>query len=190
MLYNNPAGYAGLPPTITNFIMLNSGNREPRNSGQYGLAGRYYIPAIATELGAYYVNYHQRGPVISVLFNASQPNSVFSLGANRLQYAWDWTAEDIKVFGLSFSTVVGGVSLFGEASFTEDYPLQINGVDLLRGGANGAGPLAFLQPTPRNVGNFFTGYDRKDKTQVQLSASRGLYSFDSGSRWSSESHCA
>jgi len=86
-----------------------------------------------------------------------------------LNYKWDWSGEDIKVYGLSFSTGIGGWSVFGELSKTKDLPVQINGVDLLRGATSGAGPLAFLATAPRNVGTLQTGYDLKDKTQVQVS---------------------
>jgi hypothetical protein len=169
LLANNPNGFTGLPPSVTNFRLANGGDRTPKNTGQYGIAARYFASDIGSEFGAYYVNYHQRSPIISVLFNSSAPNSIFSLGNNRLQYSWDWTAEDIKLFGLSFSTVVGGWSVFGEVSHTRDFPVQLNGLDLLRGAANAAGPLAFLQATPRNVDNYFHGYDLKNKTQLQVS---------------------
>lgn len=169
VLANSPGGFTGLPPSITNFRMANGGDQTPSNNGQYGVAARYFASSIGTELGAYYVNYHQRNPVISVLFNGSPPNSVFSLGNNRLQYSWDWSAENIKVLGLSFSTSLAGLSIFGELSRTKDYPVQLNGLDLLGGAANARGPLAFLAATPRNAGILFHGYDLKNKTQLQLS---------------------
>jgi hypothetical protein len=168
-LYNSPGGYTGLPPFVTNLVMANGGERTPKDRGQFGLAARYFAKDIGAEFGAYYVTYHQRSPVISVLFDASAPGSVFALGNNRLQYIWDWSAQDIKVFGLSASTTLGGWSVFGEVSRTKDFPVQLNGLDLLRGAANGAGPLAFLQATPRDQGIAFTGYDRKNKTQAQAS---------------------
>jgi hypothetical protein len=131
---------------------------------------RYFAPTIATEFGAYYANYHQRSPTLSVKFDGSPAPSAFSAGNNRMQYAWDWSAENISVVGLSFSTGIAGWSVFGEISHTKDVPVQLNGVDLLRGTASGVGPLAFLQATQRNVGNFYKGYDLKDKDQIQVSA--------------------
>lgn len=151
--------------------MGNGGKIEPSRSGQYGFAMRYFAPEISTEFGAYFVNYHQRSPVISVLFNGTTNPAVstFNFGNNRLQYMWDWSAEDIKVYGLSFSTGIAGWSVFGEMSHTSDIPVQLNGLDLLRGAANGVGPLGFLAATPRNQGIIYTGYDRKDKNQFQVS---------------------
>ncbi|HEU0203181.1 MAG TPA: DUF1302 domain-containing protein [Burkholderiaceae bacterium] len=168
-LFNSPGGYTGLPPSVTNFVLTNGGERTAEDSGQFGVAARYFARGLGAEFGLYFVNYHQRSPIISVLFNSSAAGSAFSLGNNRLQYVWDWSAEDIKVFGLSASTTLAGWSVFGEVSHTKDFPVQLNGLDLLRGAANGAGPLAFLQATPRDQGIFFSGYERKDKTQVQAS---------------------
>jgi hypothetical protein len=168
-LYNNPAGFTGLPPSITNLVMSNGGELRAKDGGQFGLAMRYYAAEIATEFGAYFVNYHQRSPVLSVLFNSSAPGSIFTLGNNRMQYLWDWSATDIKVAGLSASTVLGGWSVFGEASLSQDVPVQINGVDLLRGTSSAAGPMASLQLTPRDQGLLRHGYDLKDKGQIQVS---------------------
>lgn len=172
---NVPAGpLANLTDAFTfangSGIMTNSGDLNPKDSGQWGLALRYFAPVIATEFGAYFANYHQRSPTLSVRFDGSPAPSAFSAGNNRLQYAWDWSAENINVLGLSFSTGIAGWSVFGELSHTKDLPVQLNGVDLLRGAASGVGPLGFLQATPRNVGILYRGYDLKDKDQIQVSA--------------------
>lgn len=170
-----PAGPFALRTDATNFsstpnlIMGNGGNREPKSSGQYGLATHYFAQSLDTEFGAYYVNYNQRSPVLSVLFNGSPAGSVFAAGNNRLEYVWDWSAKNIKVFGLSASTNLGGWSVSGEASYTKDIPVQINGVDLLRGASSGFGPLASTQAIVRNQGTLLNGYELKDKTQVQAS---------------------
>lgn len=153
-------------------IMANAGNREPSDSGQWGIAARYFSPALSTEFGAYFVNYHQRSPVISILFDSSPSSSLFSGSPNptyAMQYAWDWSAEDIQSYGLSLSTSIAGWSVFGEASYTHDIPVQINGLDLLRGASTGLGPLGYLAGTARNENKLFTGYALKDKTQLQLS---------------------
>lgn len=171
---NVPAGpLANAPDRLTNAngsaILANAGNLDGKDGGQFGLALRYFAPALATEFGLYAIRYNQRSPVISILFNGSPPPSAFSAGTNRMQYAWDWSGDDIKVLGLSFSTSVAGWSLFGEMSNTRDVPVQLNGLDLLRGAAAGVGPLGFLAATPRNAGVLFNGYERKDKNQFQIS---------------------
>ncbi|HUD42507.1 MAG TPA: DUF1302 domain-containing protein [Dokdonella sp.] len=167
--YNGLQTGLGPFPAGIDAVMANGGDREPSDGGQWGLASRWFAQGISTEFGLYYVNYHQRSPVISILLDGSPPGSVFAIGNNRMQYSWDWSAEDIKVLGASFSTTLGGWSVFGEVSRTRDLPLQLNGLDLLRGASSGAGPLGFLVDVPRDEGILYTGYDRKDKTQLQLS---------------------
>jgi hypothetical protein len=164
-LRTDGTNYASTP----NLIMGNGGNRDPKTAGQYGLAAHYYAQGLDTEFGAYYVNYNQRSPILSVLFNGSPTGSVFAAGNNRLEYVWDWSAKNIKVFGLSASTNLAGWSVSGEASYTKDIPVQINGVDLLRGASSGLGPLAWTQAIARNQGTLLTGYELKNKTQVQAS---------------------
>ncbi|ENO87798.1 DUF1302 domain-containing protein [Thauera linaloolentis] len=173
--------YEGIPVSAgplgagTTGVLGNAGNIDPSDSGQWGIAARYFSPGLSTEFGVYYVNYHQRSPVISVLLDPSPLPSAFA-GGNRtpplptfgMQYAWDWSGEDIKAFGLSFSTTLSGWSVFGEVSHTRDIPVQLNGLDLLRGASNGAGPLGFLAGVPRGEGTLFTGHELKDKTQLQL----------------------
>lgn len=171
---NVPAGPLGNAPDQLTYangsaILANAGNLTPRNGGQWGLALRYFATELSTEFGAYAANYHQRSPTISLKLDASPAPSTFASGTNRMQYAWDWSGEDIKVLGLSFSTSVGGWSLFGEASNTRDLPVQLNGLDLLRGAAAGVGPLGALAAMPRNAGILVRGYELKNKNQVQLS---------------------
>lgn len=171
---NVPAGPLALQTDRALFTsgiarMANAGELHPSDSGQWGLAGRYFSDELATEFGAYFVNYHQRSPVISIRFNASPPPSAFSAATNRLQYQWDWSSENIKVAGLSFSTGIAGWSVFGEFSHTKDFPVQLNGLDLIRGASAGVGPLGFLAATPRNVNALMHGYDLKNKNQFQVS---------------------
>jgi len=64
----------------TNAILFNAGNINPKSSGQWGIAARYFAQEISTEFGAYFANYHQRSPVISALGNASPFPSAFNGG--------------------------------------------------------------------------------------------------------------
>jgi hypothetical protein len=172
---NYLGGSLGAPIGNKNAIMSNGGTINGKDSGQWGLAGRYFSQELSTEFGAYYVNYNQRSPILSVLLNASTvPNSAYTLiPPYQINYAWDYSAKDIQVFGLSMSTNLGGWSVFGEASYTKDLPAQINGPDLLAGVTNGFGPLGYLKgsaPTfGRNQGTLVHGYGLLDKNQVQLS---------------------
>ncbi|MEQ8964305.1 MAG: DUF1302 domain-containing protein [Azospirillaceae bacterium] len=107
---------------------------EARNQGQFGLAARYYAEDLnATEFGAYFLNYHSRVPVISA--DPSDNPADLTPGATPSYFAnstyFTEYPEDIQLFGLSFNTQVGSVSLAGEASWRKDQPLQVDDVELL-----------------------------------------------------------
>lgn len=166
-LFNGVAALGG-----ANFQMTKGHEETPKDSGQFGLALRYRPESIDTDLGLYFANYHSRFPTVSVLTSPTTvPGSVWSanppLGLKAVQAVEDFSAENIKVVGLSASTVVAGASVFGEISRTWDIPVQINSTDLVNGVSNGIGPQAGLAALPDNV--LSHGYDRKAKTQAQLS---------------------
>lgn len=171
MQYNGvPVAPPPVPPF--NFRMGRAADDKPKDGGQFGLATRYLVPALDTELGAYFVNYHQRNPVFSLLKSPSPGASVWSgalgpFGPAPTQFLWDYSAQNVKAFGLSASTVVGGWTLNGEASYTKGVPVQINTNDLVAGTALGVGPQAGLAALP--AGSIARGYDLKNKTQLQVS---------------------
>ena len=75
------------------------------DGGQFGIALRYLAEDLNnTEFGFYYLNYHDKLPH----FDFSQP------GKYALQYA-----EDIKLYGISFGTVLGDTNVSGEYSYRE-----------------------------------------------------------------------
>ena len=163
-----------------NFRMDEANERRSRDDGQIGLAARYYAGSIGTEFGAYIVNYHQRIPNLSLISNpTSDPDSAFSgqglggtLGVTPLSYFFDFGKEDIQVLGFSAATELFGYSVFGEISYTKDYPAAYNTVDLIKGAGTGDGPLKRYQqeynanPGP---GQIFSGSKPLDKIQVQAS---------------------
>ncbi|HEX4879363.1 MAG TPA: DUF1302 family protein, partial [Limnobacter sp.] len=61
-------GFTGLPADLgnLNFRMAQLSDRRPKDTGQLGIAARYYAGEIGTEFGAYLVNYHQRIPNLSL----------------------------------------------------------------------------------------------------------------------------
>lgn len=169
--YNGVPPAPGLPPF--NFRLGRSADNKPKDSGQFGLAARYQVTAIDTELGAYFANYHARNPSYSLVKLPSPGASIWSGalapfgGAGPTQFHWDYSAQNIKVLGMSASTVVGGWSLSGETSYTRDVPVQINSTDLTAGAALGVGPQASLAALP--AGSMMRGYDLKNKAQLQVS---------------------
>jgi hypothetical protein len=174
-----------------------------RDSGQFGLSSHYFATDISTDFGVYFTNYHTRTPMLTVVKTPSPGNSIYSgqfgaaltavskalaaagqaapaktfglLGAiPAAEYAWNYGAQNIQAVGLSASTELGGVSLFGEASHTRDIPVQINAPDMIVGTVLGLGPQAAMAQSMRNPalpnGTVVGGYDLKNKSQIQVSA--------------------
>jgi len=162
--------YDGIPALFgLNGRMDRLPDRESKEGGQFGVALRYFAEPIGTEFGAYYVNYHQRFPTLGLSKTPSAPTSIWQAGVltpTGLQYFWDYSNEDIKVLGLSASTVLGGWSVFGEVSHTKGLPVAVNGADTFLGALAGFGPAAEYGAVP--AGGTIQAFDRKNKTQVQV----------------------
>jgi len=65
---NDLNGAAGIFPlnATAQLIAPRGADREPGDSGQYGIALRYFLPELNnTELGFYHANYHSRTPFVS-----------------------------------------------------------------------------------------------------------------------------
>ena len=177
-----------------NFRIGTAQKIEPKNSGQFGLSSHYFADPISTDFGLYFARYNSHMPIVSTV---KQPTPLPSVWSGKLEQlaklappavaaalgslgrlsqgniVWDYSGEDVKTLGLSAATEVGGFSLFGEVSRTQDIPVQINAIDMLVGTVLGIGPQAKLASIPRDpsvpVGTVIHGYDRKDKTQLQMS---------------------
>ncbi|MDX1669171.1 MAG: DUF1302 domain-containing protein, partial [Limnobacter sp.] len=163
-----------------NFKLDEAQERRARDTGQVGLAMRYFSEQFDTEFGVYAVNYHQRIPNLSLINRpTADSNSVFSgqgvgatFGIPGLSYFFDWGAEDIQVLGISAATEIGGWSVFGEISSTEDYPAPLNTPDLVKGAGTGTGPLSRYQAQAENNPDgtqVLQGFKQLDKIQVQAS---------------------
>lgn len=147
--------------------------RFPGESGQFGLAMRWFLPELNfSELGFYAMNYHSRLPLIS---GRSVVNSNTSSGSYYTEYP-----EDIRLFGISLNTTIpGGISLGTELSYRPNMPLQIDDVELL---FNGLTPLNALIPAPANrfysqlgtagIGQFTDGFVRHKVSQYQFTLTK------------------
>jgi len=80
---------------------------EAKNSGQWGIGTRYLLAA-NTQLGLYYLNYHDRLP--SVMINPD--------GTYQVKFF-----ENVKLLGASLSTRLGDWQVSGEASYKKDAPI-------------------------------------------------------------------
>ncbi len=171
-------------------IVRRDGDRDARDSGQFGVAFRYMFEPLDTEFGAYFMNYHSRAPIFS---GKGGPASAYSaaglvgrLMANGLtqgqavalaptllplvvagnsSYYVEYP-EDIRLYGLSFSTTLPtGTAWSGEVSYRPNAPVQLNTTDILYSGLTPLDPTAsVLQGRP---GQDQPGYRRKEITQLQ-----------------------
>ena len=184
----NDASSTGVP--ALNFRLPQLASRKARDGGQFGLSSRYFSNLLGTEFGFYYVNYNQRLPALGLtrdqnfftpiagsFWSSSNPLTTAVPGrdpvVNPIGYFFDYSAERIKVLGMSAATELGGFSLFGEVTRTSDYPVAYNSVDFVRGVATSAGPLASLGGAAGATG-LIKGYDLKNKTQFQVSTIRSF----------------
>lgn len=144
--------FAGIP-------VVRSGDDIPSHGGQYGVALRYFAPALGNgfDFGLYYQNLHDHNPQLSARAGTSpaQPGTFF------VDYA-----KDVERFGFSFNTIVGPWALGGEYSYRRNAPIQ--GTDFLVVAATG-GDLGGNSFAP---GTEFTGFDRYKRHQIQLTTQR------------------
>ncbi|SDN78252.1 DUF1302 domain-containing protein [Pseudomonas jinjuensis] len=168
----------GLPDADTNVFVPRIKDNDAKDSGQFGIALRWYLPELNdTEFGAYAMNYHSRNPYLSTVRTTgaggatipalAQINSIRNSG-----YFIDYP-EDIRLYGLSFQTNIGGAALGGEVSYRPNMPLQLNTADLLSATFGSAvSPLAttgFITTTPGGVVN---GYKRMPVLQAQTTVTK------------------
>jgi hypothetical protein len=171
------AGALGITIDEEGIVLPRGGDRDARDSGQFGLALRW--AGDAAEYGAYFINYHSRSPNVSYQY-ASEANIARGLASGAAakavligsgNYFLEYP-EDIQLYGLSFSTSLPtGTAWQGEISYRPNAPVQINGTDMTaRLAANPAAAAATLGVAGAAAafgGTDTRGYNRKEITQVQ-----------------------
>lgn len=173
---SGPAGFGqsdnGLPPALVGAgcgaSFPRAPNRNAKDSGQWGLALRYFASALRdTEFGLYYLKYHSRLPLLSGI---SVTSTNLSSGRFFVEYP-----EGIELYGLSWNTSLpAGVAWQGEISYRPNMPLQFDDVELLFAGLS---PLNAVIPQPglrfqSQLGSFgpgqeIRGWDRFEVSQIQ-----------------------
>lgn len=170
---NDPTSYAN------DLIIHRTGDKEPSDSGQFGLALRYFADPLNTEFGAYALNIHSRTPFTSITTDLRPgPGAGWIPGqqATNGSYFADFP-EDIHIFGLSFSSNIWGTSIFGEYSYRPNQPVQLSTGDLIPAFAGNPQSLAKL--IGQNItlgqdainaapGSVYNGYDRRKISQFSL----------------------
>ncbi|MFP0198472.1 MULTISPECIES: DUF1302 domain-containing protein [Pseudomonas] len=161
-------------------LVPRGGDRDARDSGQWGASLKYMFEPLDTEFGAYFMNYHSRAPIFSAtgapqsVYNtvAGLPGPFQALGpllvAGNSKYFVEYP-EDIRLYGLSFSTTLPtGTAWSGEISYRPNAPVQLNSTDILFAGVRPlGGPYANASLLNGVPGQDLHGYERKEITQLQ-----------------------
>jgi hypothetical protein len=91
---------------------------DPGNTPQWGVGTRYRLTE-ETEVGLYYLNYHDRSPLPVInAFNAT--SGALGGGSYNVRYF-----DNIKLIGATFSTSVGAASIAGEVSYKQGAPVLV-----------------------------------------------------------------
>jgi len=180
-----------IPGNPVGAIVPRGATRKADDSGQYGAALRWFVPALGgTELGFYYLNYNSRLPVIMARTGTAAGLLVGGNYAGSAEYFLAYP-DDIGLYGISFNAQLGrsGIALQGEVSHKTDVPLQVDDVELLYAALS---PLRLLPAIPqlapvRALGGLLAstnqlgaygfneeiaGFRRFDTTQVQMTATK------------------
>jgi hypothetical protein len=116
------------------FVAPRLGDNEADSKDQFGVAMRWYVPALNdSELGFYYIKYNSRLPYVS--------GTVKDTGEQFPSYFIEYP-ENINLYGISINTTTpGGWSLGAEYSYRDKLPLQWNAFELLYGGVQLDNPV-------------------------------------------------
>ncbi|MDN7143957.1 DUF1302 domain-containing protein [Pseudomonas sp. JQ170] len=182
---SNSLNIQAIAQGLDNAYIPRAKDHEPGDSGQFGLAMRWFLPELNdTEVAAYAMNYHSRSPYLSFTRTtvAGAPTTANTPDRVRTASYFVDYPEDIRLYGLSFQTNVSGVALGGEVSYRPNMPLQINTADLnlaavnqigLINGVPGAVSPVFVDGFATNApGAAIPGYKRMPVTQVQVTATK------------------
>ena len=176
-----PPGHPGLDGVAAGqpgYIVRAYKDQEASDSGQFGVAFRWFAPALNnTEFGFYAINYHSRNPLYSNIKGgvelAGQPGVPGIDNSTGVGGYFFEHPEDIRLYGVSFGTDIGGMSVAGELSYRPNMPIQINTGDLSRAAlAEGvaAGDPSWRGNENAAPGAYLQGYERKEFWQASMSA--------------------
>ena len=176
-----PPGHPGLQGVAAGapgYIVRAKKDQDASDSGQFGVAFRWFAPALNnTEFGFYAINYHSRNPLYSnikgglpAVGQPGVPGIDGSLGVGGYFFEYP---EDIRLYGVSFGTDIGGVSVAGELSYRPNMPIQINSGDLSRAALSefvAPGDPSWRGNEAAAPGDYLRGYERKEFWQASMSA--------------------
>jgi hypothetical protein len=106
-------------PGVGNFLLTPGGDREAKDSGQFGMQLKWRLDE--TDLGFYAARYHDKG---GQLYGQLNPLGTPGPGG-MLPGSWYYVfPEAVKVLGASASHSLGDFNFSAEASVREDMPLR------------------------------------------------------------------
>lgn len=116
------------------FVAPRIGDMEADSKDQFGVAMRWYVPALNdSEFGFYYMRYNSRLPYVSGTFK--------DVGEQFPSYFIEYP-ENINLYGISVNTnTPGGWSLGAEYSYRDKMPLQWNAFELIYAGIGLENPI-------------------------------------------------
>lgn len=146
-------------------------DRPDAETQQYGFAMRYFAEWLnSTEFGLYYLKYHSRTPLVSVLRSTTIGDRA------SLRYLSDYPGN-IELFGLSFNTDGPlGIALQGEYSYRPNLPVQVSAAEVLAAGLRLPGN-AYDRAAKVNTATapqFLDGYVRTPAHQAQATATKAF----------------
>ncbi|TDF82511.1 DUF1302 domain-containing protein [Pseudomonas sp. H9] len=165
------------PGNLTTQQLISARSYESRGAtqwasdgGQYGLALRKTLESLNdAELGIYYANYHSRTPMVSGVVRSRLAPGTLPTGQYFTEYP-----EDIRLFGLSLSGVIGDTAVFSELSYRPNQPLAYNGSDVVAVIAGAGASTPIFDGVAPPLGSRINGYKRKEVWQYSLGATDSI----------------
>lgn len=175
------AGPFAYQTTSEGVIVQRSGDRDARDSGQWGVAFRYMFEPLDTEFGLYAMNYHSRLPIFSA--TAADPSVIAAIpgiigGATptvALICGGDLACISRTLTGLASATVAGNSRYFIE--YPEDIRLYgLSFSTTLPTGTAWSGELSYRPNAPVQLNTtdiLFGGLTPLDPTVSPIQATPG-----------------
>lgn len=146
---------------------------EP-DGGQFGVGLTHRMEVIATQFGAYFAQYHQRGGLIGVVKSLRPGNPFLAGDPNGLNPKYFVTyPENVRMLALNAITSRPGFSAFAEVVHRFNQPLQLNSADVTAAATSDTAPsLLRSEYSAVPLGGIFLPYDRFATTDVLLGSTR------------------
>lgn len=127
-------------------------DKKPGNSGQYGLALHYKPAGGDYDLGFYYINYHDKSPVLN-------------LNNQGTEYQWEFL-KNRKLYGVSMNTQLGNWAIGSELSYRPKDAVSLSACYMSGGAIDYHNNGAYIANCPQ--------YVDKERYQMHVTAMLNL----------------